>query len=302
MINYTFSQIAAFLAVVDTRSFRLASERLHLTQSAVSTRVIELEKQLGVKLFHRTTRSVTPTKYGEQFADIAGRALGQLQEGAESLHREAKLEQGRLVISSMLSVAETFLPSLMREFKNRYPAVQIELRDVIGDTIVELILAGRADFAIFTEVTDQDDLLFEPLFQDDLYLIVNADHPLANRKQVRLSEAAEFDFVGPVRGMGLRRIIDNGFAEAGLAFAPKQEVASVSTMLRLVEAGFGSALIPEIFLPRVDLARCRKLRLRGREISRTLGIITSKGKALSPSAHAFADLLRRRARHDLSIN
>lgn len=301
MINYTLPQITAFLTVVETRSFRIASERLHITQSAVSTRIIELERQLGVKLLHRTTRSVIVTQYGERLAAIASRVLTELNDAAESIHSEAKLQQGRLVISSMLSVAETFLPSLMREFTNKYPGVHVELRDVVGDLTVELVSSGRADFGIFTPVIDQEDIVFEPLFRDELFVVVRLDHPLARENTIELSETMKYDIVGPARGMGLRKVIDAAFTEAGLAFAPIQEAGSVSTVLRLVETGFGIAFIPDIFSPRIDFSRCRKISLDGGGFSRTLGILTSRGRALSPAAEAFLSLLRRKVKNGINL-
>ena len=103
------------------------------------------------------------------------------------------------------------------------------------------------------------------------------------------------------RGMGLRKVIDAAFTEAGLAFAPIQEAGSVSTVLRLVETGFGIAFIPDIFSPRIDFSRCRKSSLDGGGFSRTLGILTSRGRALSPAAEAFLSLLRRKVKNGINL-
>jgi DNA-binding transcriptional LysR family regulator len=296
MINYTLSQISAFLAVAETKSFRLASERLHITQSAVSTRVNELEKQLGVKLLNRTTRSVSITKHGERLSEIAIRVLGELQEAVESIHSEAMLEQGLLVISCMFSVAETFLPELMRDFKRRYPSIQVELRDTVGDGTVDLVTAGHADFGIYTPVVGQEDIVFEPLMEDELFVVARLDHPMARVRSITLAEVTQHDMIGPSKQTGLRRTIDNAFNTANLTFSPRQEAAGIATVLRLVENGFGMAFIPGIFSSRIDLSVCRKIKLENGKINRILGIVTSKGRSLSPAAAAFLDLLRNRVK------
>jgi DNA-binding transcriptional LysR family regulator len=301
MIRFTLSQLQAFLAVAETNSFRRASEKLNITQSAVSTRITELEKHLGVRLLHRTTRSVLLTQAGDRFVAVASRALSDIENVAAGLHGESTLQSGHVIVACVCSVGETFLPHLMREFQSQYPGLKVELQDGIGDFTMEQVLSGRADFGIFTPPMRSSELIFEPLMEDELYLVTRPDHELAGRREVTLEEAARYTLVGPREGTVLRRTIDEAFIRSNLTFIPSQEAFNMQTTLQLIDAGFGIAFVPEILGARADPLGLRRIPLKGRSIVRALGILTVRGRSLSPAAVAFKEMLTERLGNLMSL-
>ena len=130
-----------FLAVAETKSFRLAAERLRVSPPAVSARIRELEDRLGVRLFHRTTRSVVPTAEGERLGAAALQALEQLHGASDALRDEAALRHGRFSVATLPSMAATILPPAMAEFRGDHPGVEIGMIDAPEGRALEAVVS-----------------------------------------------------------------------------------------------------------------------------------------------------------------
>lgn len=295
MINYTLSQVTTFLAVVETRSFRHAAERLLVSPPAVSARVRELEDRLGVRLFHRTTRSVVPTAEGERLAAAAEQALGDLHRAADALRDEAALRRGRFAVATLPSVAATILPPAMADFRARHPGIEIAVVDAYAGRAIDAVARGEAAFGIVAEAMPADESLpFEALLRDDAVAVVPVGHPLARRRSVALPELVSHPLLVPAVGTSVRAMVDAAFRRYDLDVVPTHEAMNLTTLLALAEAGFGVTFVPQIFVVRLDLSRLRMLALTGRPMSRDIGIVMPRGRSLSPAAAAFRDFLRRR--------
>ena len=295
MINYTLSQIMTFLAVAETKSFRLAAERLRVSPPAVSARIRELEDRLGVRLFHRTTRSVVPTAEGERLGAAALQALEQLHGVADALRDEAALRHGRFSVATLPSMAATILPPAMAEFRGDHPGVEIGMIDAPEGRALEAVVSGEAAFGLLARAPPAHrDLLFEPLFRDDSVAVVAVGHPLAARRSLRLPELVDQPLLVPAVGTSVRAMVDEAFARFGLAFQPAYEAMNLATLLALAEAGFGVSFVPRIFAVRLDLSRLKVIPLSGRPMYRDIGLVLPRGRSLSPAAAAFRDFLERR--------
>ncbi|WP_374446621.1 LysR family transcriptional regulator [Stella sp.] len=295
MINYTLTQILTFLAVAETRSFRLAAERLRVSPPAVSARIRELEDRLGVRLFHRTTRSVVPTAEGERLGTAALQALDQLHGAADALRDEAALRRGRFVVATLPSMAATILPPAMAEFRAGHPGVEIGMIDAPEGRALEAVATGEAAFGLLARAPPAHrDLLFEPLFRDDSVAVMAVGHPLAARRSLRLPELVDQPLLVPAVGTSVRAMVDDAFARFGLAVQPAYEAMNLTTLLALAEAGFGVSFVPRIFAVRLDLSRLKAVPLAGRPMHRDIGIVQPRGRSLSPAAAAFRGFLARR--------
>lgn len=295
MINYTLSQILTFLAVAETKSFRLAAERLRVSPPAVSARIRELEDRLGVRLFHRTTRSVVPTPEGDRLAAAALQALDQLHGMADALRDEAALRRGRFAVATLPSMAATILPPAMAEFQAGHPGIEIGMIDAAESRALEAVATGEAAFGLLARAPPAHrDLLFEPLFRDDSLAVVAIGHPLAGRRALRLPELVDQPLLVPALGTSVRAMVDEAFARFGLAVEPAFEAMNLTTLLALAEAGFGVTFVPHIFAVRLDLSRLKAIPLAGRPMHRDIGIVLPRGRSLSPAARAFRGFLATR--------
>ena len=292
MINYTLAQITTFLAVAETRSFRLAAERLRVSPPAVSARIHELEDRLGVRLFHRTTRSVVPTAEGERLGSAALQALDELHRAAGALRDEAALRHGRFAVATLPSMAATILPPSMAAFRARHPGVQIGMIDAHEGRALDAVIRGEAAFGLLARAPPaHQDLLFAPLFRDDSVAVLAVGHALASRRSVGLRELVDHPLLVPAQGTSVRAMVDGAFGRFGLTVVPAYEAMNLTTLLALAEAGFGVTFVPRIFAVRLDLSRLKMIPLAGRPMYRDIGIVTPRGRSLSPAAAAFRDFL-----------
>ncbi|MGE0714618.1 MAG: LysR family transcriptional regulator [Alphaproteobacteria bacterium] len=292
MINYTLPQIATFLAVVETRSFRLAAERLNVSPPAVSARVRELEDRLGVRLFHRTTRSVMPTAEGERLATAATHALGELHRAADTLRDEAALRRGRFTVATLPSIAATILPPAMAAFRALHPGVEIEMVDAYAGHAGAAVLRGEAAFGLLAAPPPGErELAFEPLFRDDSVIVLPVGHPWAGRGAIELAEVARQPLLLTAPDTSMRAMVDAAFRHRGLVAVPAHEAMNLTTLLALAEAGFGITFVPRIFVVRLDLSRLEMVAIAGRPMARDIGIVTPRGRSLSPAAAAFRRFL-----------
>lgn len=294
MINYSLPQLSTFLAVAETRSFRLAAERLGVSQPAASERVRQLEERLGVRLLHRTTRSVTLTADGERLANAAARTLAELGDIAEELRDRATLKRGRILVAAMPSVAANVLPAAMAAFRERFPGVRVDLLDTPLGRALEAVSSGEAVLALTSRPARRKAFDFEPLFEDPCFAVIRRDHRLGRRAEVGLAELAREPLLCSPKTAGLRETVESAFARARLTFAPAHEATTMDTLLGLAEAGFGITFVPGIVLARARLARCRAIPVAGRAMVREIGIVTAHGRSPSPAAAAFRGFLKQR--------
>ena len=167
MINVTLSQLETFIAVAERQGFHAAARHLHLSQSAVSLRVSLLEQRLGLRLFERTTRSVSLTPEGERLLNTARHTLHDIEQLIFQLSDEGALNRGRFRMAALPSTAATIVPVALAGFRERYPNIQIHVIDAVADRAVSAVLTGDVEFALTTGVQQPPGLVFEKLFTDE---------------------------------------------------------------------------------------------------------------------------------------
>ncbi|NUA27852.1 LysR family transcriptional regulator [Cupriavidus basilensis] len=295
-INFDLQELQAFVAVADRLSFRAAADDLHLSPPALSRRIEKLEGILGVKLFERSTRHVALTNVGRLFLDHARAALEALEGGVLNITDLAAQRSGLVTVACVPSAAYYFLPSVILRFAQRYPRIRVRVLDESANTVLNAVITGRADFGINFIGTQEPDVAFEGIFSEKFVLAVCHTHPLARRKSVRWSELADERFMTVDRSSGNRVLIDSALANCERRPTSFFEVAHVSTLLGLVEAGLGVAAVPRLALPVKGHATLRSIPLVEPDVSRTLGLITRHRVPLSPTAKVLRDMVQQTAR------
>lgn len=237
------------LAVAETENFTRAAERCHVVQSALSHQVARLEKELGARLFERTSRKVRLTAAGEAFLPAARQALEAAERAKAEVAAATGEIRGKLAIGSIPTVAAVDLPAVLRRYRLRYPQVGISLRVGSSEQLVEQVRDGALDVA-FLGVPPG----FRPqgvrereLAHGQHVAVVAPDHPLATETEVDLSRLVEETFVDFAEGSAARAQSDEAFAAAGLRREVAFEVSGVDFMGRMVRHGLGIALLPSTF-------------------------------------------------------
>lgn len=183
-MRMSVKQLRAFLAVAHTLNFAHASERLNLSQPALSLTIKGLEEALGGALLQRSTRKVTLTQEGELFLPMARQLLADWDNVEEAMRQSFTLQRGKISVAAMPSFAANVLPEALKAFRDRYAGVNVTVHDVINEQVIEMVREGRVEMGIAFEPSPNHNLLFTPLAVDRFVAIVPQQSPLAKKKQL----------------------------------------------------------------------------------------------------------------------
>jgi len=243
-------QMRYVVAVAETRNFTRAAERCFVVQSSLSHRIAGLERELGVKLFARSSRRVELTSAGEAFLVDARECLAAADRAVAGAAAATGVVRGRLAVGVIVTTAAVDVPELLQRYRARHPEVRVALRFEHSNVLAEAIRDGDLDIA-FLGLPESEKLSGVEsvvLDHDKHVLVVSAGHRLAGASQVTLREIADETFVDFVTGSPGRAQSDEAFAAAGLVRDVAYEAGVIDLMTRLVARGLGIALLPSAFI------------------------------------------------------
>lgn len=288
-MNVTLRQMRAFVLVVQLGSFTRAAGAMHLTQSALSLLIQELEKEMGAQLVNRTTRTVGVTEVGAEFLPSAQRILGDLEHALSNVDKLLTKERGCVVVAAPLMLAGTLMPPILAGFRARYPSIELILKDSLPDQVLPQVRTGAADLGIGTFQKSQDDLKRTLLFKESLVAVYLRDHvwPASSKTRLKWQDLRGFPVLTLPRGSVFRDLAEAGFTASGMTLEPAYEVTYVGTLMGLVKAGLGVAIVPGYATSLADPARVAWRRLERPVIEREVLMVHRAGSTLSPAAQAF---------------
>lgn len=290
-MNFDLADLRAFLSVADLSSFRMASENMHLSQSALSRRIDKLEAALGVKLFNRTTRRVELTTIGRTFVPKARNVMRELEDALVGIKDTAERIYGQVTIACVPSAVGYFLPLAIKRFHASYPKVRIRLIDESSAEILVAVARGDADFGVTYIGTQESDIDFEPLLEERFVVACPAGHPLADHESVTWEELSQHDYVTIAQGSGNRFLIDQALSRVENKPQWICEVRHVPALVSLVEAGLGLGVVPRLAMPPKGHTTLISIPLIEPEVTRQIGLIQRRGNELMPAAKLFYDML-----------
>jgi len=292
--NVTIRQLRAFVLLAQTGKFTLAAQRMHITQSALSTLIKELESGVGVQLFDRHTRMVEMNEAGANFYEVAQKLLGDLDAAVADMNDMAALRNGRVRIVASTVVSASLLSGAFKAFRGQHPGVQFVLRDVAEEEIIRVVASGAVDFGIGTFVDTDEDIVASHLFDDGFIALCAPEHPLARKRRIRWRDLEGEPFIALAPGSPIRRLLDDTVAREGLRLNVVNEVSFSTTVLALVSAGLGISVLPMNNHPYLRGFDVRALALVSPTVTRHIAIFTRRHHSLPTAAAAFIDFLRTR--------
>ena len=297
LMNITLRQLRAFVLVAQSGSFTAAAKAMHLTQSALSQLVRELESALDIRLVDRTTRSISLTAPGKEFVASARRILDDLEQAVGNVDQLIAKQRGRVVIACPVVLAGNLLPSILATFREAYPGIELVLSDSLPNEVLPQVRTGAADLAIGTFLRTEQDLQRRLLFKEAMVAVFAASHPFARSTRLTWKELATTPVLTLRRGSVFRDLAEAGFSAAGLTLEPTFEANFVGSLIGLAAAGLGVAIVPGYATVLIDRQRIAWKRLENPVVEREVAIIHRAGSSLSPAAQAFADFIAARAAH-----
>lgn len=243
---FSFDQLQAFVAVAQELHFGRAAERLNMTQPPLSRQIQSLERQLHAQLFDRSTRSVRLTAAGQAFLVEAQRILALARTAAESAHRAASGVSGSVHIGFTSVVGHAYLSELLRRAATALPDVELLLHEMVTTAQREALASGSIDLGLGRQVLGDSELIYRELPPERLVLALPSKSALGRSGPVSLKDLHQNDFImySPDAARYFHDHLAAIFSANKVSPIYVQRIAQVHTMIGLVDAGIGAALVP----------------------------------------------------------
>lgn len=281
--------LRSFALVAEHRSFRRAAEALGRTQTAVSLQVQTLEEQVGARLFHRTTRRVDLTAEGEVLFAVARRALAEVEVGLAHLREAVDLVRGHVTLACIPTYAANRLPRVVAEFQRAFPGIGLRIVECPAPALFESVARKEVDLGVASEPEHPTDFHFTPLLRDRAYALLPRQAALKPGETIELAQLQAWPLLSLTRATSFRRSVEAAVGAKGLSIGATHEVTQVSTLIAMVEAGLGAALLPELSVP--EQTSCQVRRVIKPAIQRKIGLVTARERSLSPAAAQLARVI-----------
>lgn len=288
-------QLRYAVAIAETGNFTRAAERSHISQPSLSQQIINLEREVGHKLFHRLGRKAVLTEAGATFLDRARRILFEVENAAKELSDHPSLDR-RITVGAVPTIMPYFLAPLIAECRLKHPNLLIHAREDFRPSLVRAVVEGDLDLAVVTLPVKDPRLSIEPLLTEPLLLVVGQRHPFASRKEIDLADLAEETFVSMGDSSTLATQMRAFFGDHN--FVPKigYRCAQVATLKLFVSMGLGISILPQVAHTPDDVGSLTFLHLSGTAPTREVAVIRHLQRYQSRGAEQFLGLLRDYAR------
>jgi DNA-binding transcriptional LysR family regulator len=274
--------LRSFLAVADSGAITDAAERIGVTQPALSRRLQQLEDHLGVVLIERNRK-------GARLIDEAKAITARYDQMRERIASHRQLQGGTVRIGGGATAVSFVLPQAIAAFRERHPEVRFQLREAGSSEVARDVVAGRLELGLVTLPVRDRELDVTALITDRVVLVCRHDHPLTQRRRVRIADLADQPFVAFEAASALRQIIDSQLRRAGVEVNVVMELRSIPAILRMVVTTGNLAFVSRLGLE--TAGEVVELPVPGLRIERQLAVIARRGGSLSPAAVAFRETL-----------
>ena len=285
----TLKQLKAFLVLARTLNYANAANELCLSQSALILSIKTLEEELGGKLFKRNTRRVAITTAGQSLIPYAKKLLANWEDMEKDVKQRFKLNRGTLNIASMPFATHAVLPEVMHDFAQQHPNISFSIHDITNEKIIEKVQEGIFEIGICFEPKANDQLIFQPIFNEDFLALLPKHHVLAKQKSVTWLELCSCPFVTLQNPSIIRHVIEEHCAALQVVLDLKVECHQISSLSHFVAYGMGVSAIPRHFQKFIDLEKNVLVEIEDNQAQLAVGIIYKKDYELSNMSSQFIE-------------
>lgn len=294
-------QLQYAIALAEDRSFSQVAEKLNITQPALSKQILALEKELGVKLFDRSTAPLSVTPAGDSFIRRAQDLLYKEDQLKRSMEQFQSGDAGQLVIGITPFRSSYMIAEVMRKVRDKFPRIQIKLREIGSSILRKEVAEGKYDFAIVNLPVNDALLDIRSLEPDKLVVavpesMVDSLKEKEKEKALSFKECKDLPFVVVGTTQEMRRLFDSLCVSADISPEIAAEVVGLTTAWAVARAGVGATILPKQFVSREN--SCGNMRifdLKDAVYTRQPVVVTRRGQYLSPAAQYAIKLLQEKA-------
>jgi DNA-binding transcriptional LysR family regulator len=285
--------LRAFCQVARLGSVSRAAAALYVSQPAITLQLQALERELGVRLFERVGRRLTPTREGDALYELA-RPLVEGLDSLPALFREQikGLDAGELHVAAGSSTILYLLPKIVEAYRQAHPDVKLVLHNVTGASGLDLLRSDGVDLAVGSMLDVPSDLDYTPVYRFEPMLIAPPDHPLASKRELKLEDLSPYGLILPPKRLTTYRLVDLVFQQNRVPYTVALEVGGWEVIKQYVAMGLGISIVTSICLTDADRTRLAARSLAKYFPSRSYGVVMRKGKYLSQQARDFVELIQ----------
>jgi LysR family transcriptional regulator, low CO2-responsive transcriptional regulator len=291
LIVINLHELNVFVEAALAQNFSVAARRLYLSQPAVSLHIGNLEKQLGLELFHRNGRTIQLSDAGRVLLPMAQEALRHGKHIEETMSSLRGVMIGELAIVSSTTAGKYLLPQVVAGFRRCYPEVRVSMSVTSRRSAIEGLLAGRAELAVVSARVPHAELTYESFAQDNIVLIVPANHPWADGRTVQPEDLMSQPFVGREKTAGAYEVLAAGLGQHGLDIDQLKTVltlANAEAIEMSVESGIGVAFVSKVAAARgIALGRVVEVPVEELVLRRDIYLARHQRRTATPLQQAF---------------
>jgi len=289
-------KLEVFCKVVELKSFTRAAAAVMLSQPTVSEHIRSLEDELGQKVVDRLGRLVEPTPVGRLLYSYAVKILRLQRDALQAIEQYGGKLIGRIMIGAGSIPGTYILPGVIGRFRERYPSVKATLMINSSHQIVQDVQDGQLEIGVVGARWSERGLDCREIYSDSLSVVVSADHHMAGKKEISLSELADEPFILRESGSGTRKVVDQIFENHGVKASSLSEVAeigSTAAVLQAVKEGLGVSIVSTMAVEKdLSCGTLVSLSVKGVRMERPFYMIRRKNRELSPAAAVFWGFLK----------
>ncbi len=288
-------QLRYFVAVAETGSFSRGAERCGITQPSLSQQILKLEDELKQRLFDRLGRSVQMTPSGRILLPRAQRILAEVNSASKAVQQDVLEGKGSLTIGAIPTIAPFLLPEALGELRKRFPEAELHITEDTTDRLMQKLVRAEIDCAIMSPPVEEDHLVSELLFTEELYAILPPKHPLSQSGEVKLSmlQGQDAIILQPMHCLSAQ--IDAFCKAEGVQRHVTCSTSQLGTLYNMVALGMGLSVVPEMFVRSAPNGPCVIKNFSGKAPTRDISIYWHGGRVRNPLGEFLADIIR--ARH-----
>jgi LysR family transcriptional regulator for metE and metH len=282
--------------IASTGSVTRAAERLHLTQSALSHQLRDIESRLGIQMFLRLGKRMVLTPPGERVLAAAERVLAEIGRAEEDLKLMTQNGKGVLRLCTQCNTGYHWLPPLLQSFHRKFPGVDVQIMVNATDRPIEALLEGQIDLAVVNSTTEDKRLATSPLFEDELVAVVPPSHPFAKRAWIDATDFAEEHLIIYKADRQDSYTFRHILAPAGVEPARVSQVPLTEAIIELVKAGLGISVMARWALePALSSGAVKAIRIGKRGVFRPWTAVTLRDRVEPKWQREFVALLQHKA-------
>lgn len=280
-----WQRLEYFQTMAKVQHMTRAAEMLSISQPALSRSIAGLEEEIGVPLFDRQGRSIVLNRYGHMFLQRVNRIIKEMNDGLEDIQQLINPEKGEVSLGFLHTLGTSTVPNIIRAFHKQFPHITFQFKQNHTHTQLQQLKTGELDLCLLASMEEENQIEWTELWRDELYIIIQNNHPLASHKSISLNDIAGESFISMKKGYALRKTTDEIFENLSLTPNVSFEGDEVATVAGFVAAGLGYSILPDG--GEIHSNKIAKLHINDVKCERIIGMAVVENRYLSPAAKQF---------------